>query len=1373
MPGKQFTVNLSPYCSPRWPLESILRMTFSTASILLCLYHVTYIVQCYTKYPTGLKVAPLLPVIQKLPRTTLCFPLNALISLNNSNSFFDSDRNSFSPDSTELLINHTSSWLFHRTPSVNELLIKCAFRSFLRGEWFSSSSSPNTCKCSDFVDVTKHLTLGYMCYTINLNFESTRDQQYSYLSVANSMFKRRVLYQLSLSEKFNVKSKILPIVHFARLPFHDRYFNMDIDVTSSSNQSFTLTYNVFQIHKLPPPYDTACTHVDYNACYYNCCIQVYRSYGIHDARPHSSFWPDEDNARVITSNEIYQNISFEDIHRLAYKKCSQLCKNNPCSRNVTVTVNSPPQISDEMLTFSIETTAHPIIVIEAFKSITVSDLIIQLASVLGIWLGSSVIELFKCVHTAVNWFHSPSTKSLMRQLIKGHNNKSSKLKFLHHEMKQIESMGARLIKLLNNLEKISSPRKYHHPTLKRKIRIRCGKSFQLIVKSFFTITICCLFCIQLYILLFQNYFQYKSYMKVKFVLDIIQKPPNLVFCADVTDFLDLPPLNAVTEDDFDRTVEKYDLITQSMSLNEIFKRCPNSNSIINACRIRPSGLGASMINYNSSEICRDKFYVTTFYTNGQMCYKIQLKSNITFKYVRVKRQVTDTGIVYSVSLNLNVTKFYIYHPILFYNKYPFISISLADKAYRSVRSGELRLLSFQQYEFHQLPRPYDTGCIHYNHDIDCIQLCIVRESKKINKLPYGEILYEPSNLTIITYKDLKRQSIAAFWMKSEQFCRIKCKRPNCHTAPTRTFISYSYKSNKPLELAVTTPAFPTLLTRAIPMITFADVLYKLLCMLSFWLGFSFYKSSQFINIIINPITWYFRFISLRRRLRQLHQSLDIYLFIIQKCYSYVRPFLSRKRKSSLRSLCGYNVRRLFKLNKVNSHVYFTLIVIISCSIGCSFHIHEITGLYFRYPTVMSTSTVLEKSFLAYKLTLCFPINNFVSSNWTKLTLKRLIQLTPQPYNILTRCGIRGKSALINDTSNIASDLMLNRLFFSINDPIRCAKLLFSRKYLTYSDTCFTYKLNSSNLRGEYESRFHLNLPKIVMMMSIRDNFTVNQFSATISSGSESISRVLTSNHALKPDVEKSYVISYTAFQEYILPAPYDMGTYCDLRYNICLTKCLADQISLNDKYFDFYSKLDSWTRDDRNVTDTLKMKGQSKCQDKCHSNKYSTRNQNVNYTATHISYPIYNITRNSSSVTFWFRSTDAPITITIFRPQFPLIDLLLYIGSIFSIWFGVAALKLAHFSLGSSASYHVDSVLERVSSLKSTMRVVKWALMAKYLVTRNRFSSSSITTTSPTCQVKRLQEPLGGHFNSPGTTDTTCTMSIHFTGSRSVPRVYI
>ena len=249
-----------------------------------------------------------------------------------------------------------------------------------------------------------------------------------------------------------------------------------------------------------------------------------------------------------------------------------------------------------------------------------------------------------------------------------------------------------------------------------------------------------------------------------------------------------------------------------------------------------------------------------------------------------------------------------------------------------------------------------------------------------------------------------------------------------------------------------------------------------------------------------------------------------------------------------------------------------------------------------------------------------------------------------------------------------------------------------------------------------------------MLARLNSNISVDSFTPIVSSGDPSISRYLSSVYHQKATTPQSYIVSYTKFHEHTLPAPYNLGGHEGIRYGSCSFKCQVKQQSLHGNYYEFseaINLLKSPILDNSNDNDVINVNqsliaNYESCKRSCLRNAKFYKNKNLNYTLTHLSNPVYpaNSMKSTPGISFWFRSTDSPITITIFRPQFPLLDLLLYIGSIFCIWFGIEIHRLTVVLKNRVREIVIDSISMQVDTLKYKIIIARWALITKLLTIR-------------------------------------------------------
>lgn len=167
-----------------------------------------------------------------------------------------------------------------------------------------------------------------------------------------------------------------------------------------------------------------------------------------------------------------------------------------------------------------------------------------------------------------------------------------------------------------------------------------------------------------------------------------------------------------------------------------------------------------------------------------------------------------------------------------------------SKEHSAITSGtsieRMQFVSYNLYRMKLLPPPYDTQCSTSSEVLFCKQNCYSESAKRINRLSHGVMHSVPSVHRIVQYTDLNNKSINDYWVSLEDKCYKKCQRTICEYNYTQTTLGCAVdRSEFKLELVITTSQNPVTTQVAIVRVTFYDLLYQILCSLSFWIGYAF------------------------------------------------------------------------------------------------------------------------------------------------------------------------------------------------------------------------------------------------------------------------------------------------------------------------------------------------------------------------------------------------------------------------------------------------------------------------------------------------------------------------------------------------------
>ena len=212
----------------------------------------------------------------------------------------------------------------------------------------------------------------------------------------------------------------------------------------------------------------------------------------------------------------------------------------------------------------------------------------------------------------------------------------------------------------------------------------------------------------------------------------------------------------------------------------------------------------------------------------------------------------------------------------------------------------------------------------------------------------------------------------------------------------------------------------------------------------------------------------------------------------------------------------------------------------------------------------------------------------------------------------------------------------------------------------------------------------------------------NEFPSTSSIWSPSI---------LLRDKPRWYAISYTKYIQVTLPFYYSQDGFSDILYGRCYIACYYEQLRpLGLAYPGLYhepSDLKYVTRDDRMKAEINEKytKIRELCRERCEtSDEFSTR-----FAYTRYSYQSASISGTGNqtafhldnSHNFYLHRTEYPVLVLIFRPQQSIFNLLILLGSILGIWYGLS-MNILYLAVDNSPESSLT--LEELISLERSLQ---------------------------------------------------------------------
>lgn len=1206
-----------------------LSFIFKGFCVLVCSFHLYLPISEYFQYKTAIRAAPLIPIEQKVPRLTLCFTIDSLVNRTRDVKFFDSDRRE-----TFDLTSVTIDQLINLLPTNESVIEGCSVR-----QWSSRRMVriDDAIGCSDHFRVDTSILLGQVCYTIKPIKEN--QAVYRFVSIASAGEERRVLYQFHLAHPLSESVKILLHVHFANDSLDDRHFNHEVQRKDSSHVLFSLGYNLWQITKLPPPYEGPCGDFLDGQCLSR-CIAVH----------FESIWQ-----VPVFLNVNDRNITLDEVRE---KYCRRKCLYDSCHRELTITIPSPPLASNDHFktTLSVETAARPVNKIVYEERTTFSSLFIYCSSIICIWFGASAYG-FLSLKRANRKALTTSANDTMKIVLARSRHLSDQLEQIIQAISQSGPLGYRIRDHLN--------RKNKCPTLPMNFWSCANLIYILIAYGLFLYE---LFCVS------DRYFRYESRIQNNYKLSSSSIfLPNLAICMRIESKMGIKSIDPPRIHSF-YSILNYADVRMNKTLGEIFNLYPKDDQVISQCRIRSSTSNQLQVIRSTNE-CTNSFSISKFFMDRLTCYRFSLKNTSTVE--NVKDTLIDNSILYSISLSRPFWSENAFKPVLFYDDYPFISRDLSGRVIHPNRN-ELYILSPTFHSYQLLPPPYDTNCDRDQSAAVCLQKCLIAQAAKMNRIPYSEINYSTLQLPFLTFTDLVANETAEMWKQITSQCD-KCRRPKCNYNSTKTLISFPLASDEPLEWAVGTPKFPHSIAVAEAVWTLYSYFYCLFCVAAFWIGFSF-SAIDPAQCLIN-----------RMREKSHHSYRKTFLqvkLIVDNCQRICRLIVANLSEFKTYFPKGFANSRRLNLRIKHSCNYNQLKRII-CATGCTVHMIITCQSYFKYSTVMNTILSIESTTGNYGATQCAFIPELlnVTVDSLNLTTDAIFKQTPPVDEIITSCSYRLNEQ--NSKSSNISIMARKLVMVTESNASICRGHFEVQKFMSSNWMC--YRVTPADIKIFKPPRT-LNFIKFMFVLFFNSTISTEEIIYVVSTELPRVSQIWARTTEMGRSKDIWFKVGYLKFIEETLPFPYDLGEYVGHSYSICYSDCLQRSLRAIGLIptESIVTEPSNSSRlvvasDYENEPIKLRLnKSQSKCDELC-------RGPLLNRVDIHNSYSITDITAAvkmpipSGSASIWARRTDYNITRVVFHPKLILTQLLISLGSIFAIWFGLSIINLnpvIHFKVG-------------------------------------------------------------------------------------------
>lgn len=1241
----------------------LLSYLYKCLCFVLLIINLIYVTLIYLRFSVDSRIAPFTPLIQEFPKFTLCFNLESLISKKVPKSLFDKNR--------PLTVKMSSAKLFSSTPKEHEIVKKCSYREIIHDVIVSSN---NSAECANIFWINKFRMQNYMCYKLQLKFHD----KFSFYAVTHSLIDSRFLYSITINEPLNLGHIIFPVMHLEDTPIDDRIFTNEYVPSLELNESFMVTYSVFHVSRLLPPYETKCGKQSKSTCYFKCMNQYYKrvgltaTYGIVYDRP--SIY------RLRKEDKLDENLvkSYSKLHSNSHLKCINYCKSESCQKQIVKTLLSQTYESNEKMIFQIETSKFPIMKLEYVPKFILTDYLTQCFSLACIWIEFSIFPIlnFNC-------------NTLNRQSIYV---KIGKLKKLTNKLRNFICSLRTIVENIHSTETTISSGKSNVVSIKYKNR---GKVTLKIFYLIFNLVVLALFSYQLYVVV-TNYTSYETLLKFSYDLDPkLDEYPNMGVCFWIKDLFKNELSETVEELNYHKMLLERNKNTENYTLGDLLEKSIE-NEILFRCRFRNWTDLYWQNTLHSSQECRSLFQITKFYYNGKICYMFSPRLPLEEHFVRSDLRVfpTNPGVIYSIILNSYVS-LYAKHWLLvhFGDDIPYFSI---DYAIRINHKNRTNFISYRIRTVTQLPPPYDTKCHPKINMAQCKIKCYDESIKHINRIPYTYITNKTLPIKILSYYDLLNETVANYWNHLCVKCTELCQQELCNYTIIQTFASEKIiRQGFDPEYILTASTWPTSLVDVIPKTTLYDLYYQFFCCVSFWFGFSFFA--------INPSELY------------TNHKCKLMINNLRRQINFLKQFFkinqNSKQSEQVITFSSILKDKLFSFKYLRLKVIFKSIIALVCLVGCIFHIILSSKPYFSYPTVIETTNVLESK-TDYSLSVCIDAAEIVARHLnvskssfnensqqlllSNVTISEIFNFSPSKDELIRRCAF-WRLAKDQNAPKYRS-VVTDKIFFHHTNVTICHLLFNISKILIRGRMCYQFYPKNPTKWNRDQMFSSLTDPKHIFMIGFPTNLLTKYYSVLISEGYDfPYLSTIFMPRLVKKDSNIWSVASYIRFDVLFLLPPYSDQGFTQLYLARCIDVCTQNyfekfNVSLYGNFEEPYSpsKLDNMkmiTLKDRkkDIFNSIILETERTCNEYCSRTNIMPGKSELLYsfTVTEITPPVdtkKNFDPNYKVSEYYVQISENPVLITTFKATITLTDLIINIGSVISIWFGLSAISINPFA---------------------------------------------------------------------------------------------
>lgn len=335
-----------------------------------------------------------------------------------------------------------------------------------------------------------------------------------------------------------------------------------------------------------------------------------------------------------------------------------------------------------------------------------------------------------------------------------------------------------------------------------------------------------------------------------------------------------------------------------VSVADIFSLTPSTNEAIEGCTLRTPG-SFKILNFGrhsqtqnpnsqnpenrnpenqnpgnrnpenqSSDTCLTYFKVTKFFLLEYICYRyiyIGKDGSTLFTFDELANAPAGPGAIYEVAPGSNFSEYKITKMIAHEAyKYPYEATSFSPVLDRDVTleakegekgtvekfnsfSGAKFILTYFVLKEERLEPPFETNCFDYGSikapitetKTDCHQMCVRdRVIRTHNRVPFSSIIIQSLTQRVISYNDLRDESLLNHLFSLHRLCSEICSKPDCIESTTFTKIRTRPKGR--LAMRMTISDSPSISINYKPVMRAIEYFIYILSTLGVWFGVSIY-----------------------------------------------------------------------------------------------------------------------------------------------------------------------------------------------------------------------------------------------------------------------------------------------------------------------------------------------------------------------------------------------------------------------------------------------------------------------------------------------------------------------------------------------------